>query len=250
MFKLNLALCTDDNLLITPEYMSKNIHMYKNFDYECIVCNKEVEFRRGDEFTTVPYFLHCNNDGCDGLSNHSESQEHKRGKLLLKQLLQLRILKYIDKGTYITKIIYPDDYRVESEYKVDNGRADVVLIDNKDDSVIYTFEICYIHKTKRREGKWFEINAVDIKDDSTKLRDMRDRTVYQVRTHTVVTRDRKTNRKTSKISNNSEEAKPKKGKCGICGEFKKKVLYNGCKHYRCKDCAQISVTCAYCKRKK
>ncbi len=159
----------------TNEYEYSKIANKKN-DYECPSCGKDVIFRSGKK--NQPHFAHCKSDNpCNYYEKPNETQIHKEGKLIMKNLLhnENTLILYRNCGrcklTYFEHTIGNDnDYNentfATTEYKFyyndERRSADVALIEDK--KIKYIFEICYSHKTKEedRPDPWFEINAIDL----------------------------------------------------------------------------------------
>jgi uncharacterized protein YkuJ len=152
----------------TGEYVYPKIANKKD-DYICPDCNKELILCQGGIIR--PYFRHKVDsvNPCHHYSNPTESQIHKDGKMVIKSLLERKILISFIRNCCSCK--KNEEYempgmtessKIELEYRFEyNGTkiADVVYIDNGD--ILCIFEICNTHKTcsENRPEPWFEIDA-------------------------------------------------------------------------------------------
>ena len=160
---------------------------YKNQEYVCPDCLKDVILRKGN--IRIHHFAHKNekDDNCNYYLNPNETQIHKDAKLIFKKLIDDKYNIIIERDCLKNhklniSLLLDNNYRVELEHTFNyNGikKADIALFNN--DLISYIIEICHTHKTSNldRPEPWFEINAkhlidtfnsLDINDKSIKLR--------------------------------------------------------------------------------
>lgn len=153
---------------ITRKYVSaKNAN--KKDKYECPDCGDDLILCHGE--IRNPYFRHEADriNPCYYYSKPSESQIHKDAKLLLKNLLEIKMpISFIrnccscKKNEEFEIPEISETSVIEIEYRFEyNGIkiADVAYID--DGELLCIFEICNTHKTcsENRPEPWFEIDA-------------------------------------------------------------------------------------------
>lgn len=168
MFLLG-ATDTETNEYVFPRFASKNKK------YNCPDCLRNLILCKGIKIP--PYFRHKQEGTpCNYYIHSSESSYHKEGKLLIKQLIEKKLLKTIFRKCNCCEEIdefdipeISDSSSVVLEYRFNHKNssksADVAYIDNGE--LVCIFEICYKHKTNEedRPEPWFEIDAVTLIKD-------------------------------------------------------------------------------------
>lgn len=153
-----------DNKYVYPSIANKNSF------YKCPWCDEDVLFKNGS--IKMKHFSHFPKSKCkyyNQLNNHhseNESEVHKQGKYLLKSIIDNNI-------TLTVKRNNSSDYTIDCKHKCviehpfkHNGEqkyADVAILD-KNDKILYIFEVFNTHKTKEcdRPEPWFEISVKNI----------------------------------------------------------------------------------------
>lgn len=155
---------------ITGEYVYPKIANKKD-KYICSDCNKDLVFCQGK--IKCHHFRHKADDRnkpCNYYDKPTEAQIHKDAKLLLKNLLERKIIisftrlcmtcKNSDEFE-IPEITETSEIFLEYRFSFDDGLkiADVAYIDN--DEIVCIFEIYNTHRTsnENRPEPWFEIDA-------------------------------------------------------------------------------------------
>ena len=154
---------------LTSEYVYPKIANKKD-EYICPECNKDLILCQGE--IRVHYFRHKVDsvNPCNHYSNPTETQIHKDAKMLMKTLLERKIIiSFIrnccccEKNEEFEIPEISETSAIELEYRFEfngsNKSADVAYIDNNE--ILCIFEICNTHKTcsENRPEPWFEINA-------------------------------------------------------------------------------------------
>jgi hypothetical protein len=156
---------------LTGQYVYPKIANKKE-EYICPNCNKDVFPRQGKIIRH--HYAHKRTDNpCNYYNNPGETQIHKDGKMLLKHLLETKILlSFIRKCTSckkneifgIPEITEHSSIQIEYRFEYNDSVkiADVAYIDDK--VIKYIFEICNTHKTcsENRPEPWFEIDAITL----------------------------------------------------------------------------------------
>ena len=141
----------------------------KKDEYYCPECNKDLILCQGK--IIAHHYRHKIDsiNPCHYYSNPTETQIHIEAKILLKKLLERKILISFIRNCCSCKkndiFEIPEigeTSMIELEYRFEyNGVkiADVAYIENN--NIVYIFEICNTHKTysENRPEPWFEINA-------------------------------------------------------------------------------------------
>lgn len=135
--------------------------------YECLECRRPVFPRKGE--IRQAHFSHFASDRCQFYASSSgsgESEMHKRGKLVLENILKtkrdltIRKVCLCCKEAELHVIPMADIKSVHQEWAVEGGVADVVAILEDDEEIM--FEVLHTHRTKERPGVWYEITAGEI----------------------------------------------------------------------------------------
>jgi hypothetical protein len=151
------------------------IHAHKNCNYCCPKCNNDIVFRSGK--INTPHFAHKKKSNCCYYSRPSESEIHKEGKALMKNLLDnkksiliYRKCKCCKKVEEVFNIL-TDEYTQqiccyeEFGFVIDDKKkyADVALLNGE--NIKFIFEIFHTHKTsekRQNKYKWCEIDATKL----------------------------------------------------------------------------------------
>ena len=155
----------------TGEYIYPKIANKKD-EYICPDCNKDLILCKG-EFIR-PYFRHKVDsiNPCHHYSNPTESQIHKDGKMLLKNLFEKKIPISLTRDccsckkmeeSEIPEMTEMSSIKLEHRFEYNGTKiADVAYID--DNEILCIFEICNTHKTRseKRPEPWFEIDAENL----------------------------------------------------------------------------------------
>jgi hypothetical protein len=154
---------------LTGEYVYPRIANKKD-KYICPECNKDLILVQGE--TRIHHFRHKVDsiNPCHHYSKPSESQIHKDGKMLMKNLLENKIpLQFIrqcvsckiSSEIYLPEITEDSTIKLEHRFNYEDELriADVAHTLNGEIKGIY--EICNTHKTcsEDRPEPWVEINA-------------------------------------------------------------------------------------------
>jgi DNA polymerase delta subunit 4 len=137
--------------------------------YLCPDCNKDLIICQGN--IRIHYFRHKMDkfSACHRYNYPTDTQIHTDAKSLLKLLfdqdVRISFLRTCHSCSHVEEFCMPyltDSSTVELEYRFcHNGLkiADVAILDGG--KLLYIFEICHKHKTKRedRPEPWFEIDA-------------------------------------------------------------------------------------------
>jgi hypothetical protein len=135
--------------------------------YECLECRRPVFPRQGE--IRQAHFSHFASDRCEfyaSSSGRGESEMHKRGKLVLENILKTKRDLTIRRECLRCKepelhvIPMADIKSVHQEWAVEGGVADVVAILEDDEEIM--FEVLHTHRTKERPGEWYELTAGEI----------------------------------------------------------------------------------------
>ena len=154
---------------------------HKNCKYYCPKCNHDVIFRNGK--IKIPHFAHNKKSNCSYYTTPCESEIHKGGKKLLKNLFDIKhsILIYrrckcckeVEKIFNILTDEYTDQMSCHEEYSfiIDDKRkyADVALLNGI--TINFIFEIFHTHKTnekRQNKYKWCEIDASILLNETMK----------------------------------------------------------------------------------
>ena len=135
--------------------------------YACLECRRPVFPRQGQ--INQAHFSHFASDRCEFYASSSgskESEMHKRGKLVLENILKTKRDLTIRRECLMCKepelhvIPMADIKSVHQEWAVEGGVADVVAILEDDEEIM--FEVLHTHRTKERPGEWYELTAGEI----------------------------------------------------------------------------------------
>jgi uncharacterized protein YkuJ len=155
----------------TREYIFYKMANKKD-EYICPDCNKEIILCKGE--IRVPYFRHKIDtiNPCNYYDKPNESQIHKDAKMLIKSLLEKKVLLSFIRNCIcckkneefkIPEIIESSSIHIEYRFEYNGSKiADVAYIE--DDEILCIFEICNTHKTscENRPEPWFEIDALSL----------------------------------------------------------------------------------------
>lgn len=164
----------------TKEYIFP-IHAHKNCNYRCPKCKNDILFRNGK--INAPHFAHKKKSNCCYYSNPTESEIHKEGKRLIKNLLDskedilvYRHYKCCNKSEKVFSILngeYTEQINCVEEFSfVDDCRkkyADVALLNGM--NIEFIFEIFHTHRTSEKRQtkyKWCEIDATKFINETMK----------------------------------------------------------------------------------
>lgn len=153
---------------VNGEYVYPKIANKKD-EYICPECNKDLILCQGE--IRVHHFRHKvdNVNPCHHYSNPTESQIHKDAKILLKNLLKIKIpISFIrncccckkNEEYEIPEISETSNIQLEYRFEYNGVKtADVAYLENGE--ILCIFEICNTHKTcsENRPEPWFEIDA-------------------------------------------------------------------------------------------
>jgi len=170
MFPLG-AIDTETKEYVFPRFASKH-RKYCCPDEHCL---RNILLCKGTKIP--PYFRHKQEETpCNYYNHSSESSYHKEGKLLIKQLLEKKLLTTVYRKCNSCEKLDEFDIPEISEsssvvieyrfnHKNSSKSADVAYIDNGE--LLCIFEICYKNKTKEedRPEPWFEMEAVKVIND-------------------------------------------------------------------------------------
>jgi hypothetical protein len=153
-------------------------HALKHVKYACFDCGNDVIVKQGGIRTH--HFAHCAETAkCTAYNHHTETQQHKYAKQILKNALdnnypiniQRKCANSLSSSCeeYDEFIIPETDETtqivIEHGFTYNNGRkqADVAFL-GENEEIICIFEICHTHKTEEtdRPELWFEFNAMEV----------------------------------------------------------------------------------------
>lgn len=140
----------------------------KTEHYACPDCDRELVLKQGTE--VVHHFAHKSNAGCAYHECPSESQIHKDGKLLVKYLIENKVVYILRrcskcKDEYEWAILKPSKKSfvvLEHRFNFNGNRTADVAFLSRTNKIKYIFEVCHTHKTDKnaRPEPWFEFDAL------------------------------------------------------------------------------------------